>query len=148
MRLPQYECPICGKIWKRETARLQEAKTCTKKCASIKGYLSGDRKETGIELKIQEMLRSLAIDFVVQKPLLGITIADVFIYPNVAIFADGDYWHKGEDKEYRDMEKTKSLEKHRYIVLRLTETEINKDPENTLEKIKIAYGKRRASREL
>ena len=148
MRLPQYECQICGKIWKRETGRMLEGKTCSKRCASIKGYLSGDRKETGIELKIQEMLHSLKIGFETQKPLLGVTIADVFVYPNVAIFADGDYWHKGKMQEYKDKEKTKSLEKHHYVVLRLTETEINKDPENTLEKIKIAYSKRRISKEL
>ncbi len=146
MRLPEYQCAICGKIWKRETGRLLEGKTCTKICSSIKGYLSGDRKETSIELKLQEILLELGIPFETQKPLLGITVADIFIQPNVAIFADGDYWHK--DIKFKDQEKTKSLEKRHFIVLRLTETEINQQPASTLEKIKTAYSKRQAKKEL
>jgi hypothetical protein len=87
----QYECGICGRLWKKQTERLINKQTCTPKCAGIKGYLSGDRKETGIELKLQELLQAMGIEFVTQKPVLGVTIADIFIYPNVAIFADGTY---------------------------------------------------------
>lgn len=146
MRLPQYECPICGKIWNRETGRLLEGKTCSKTCSSIKGYLSGDRKETGIELKLQEILLELGIAFETQKPLAGITVSDIFIYPNVAIFADGDYWHK--DIKFKDDEKTKNLEKHHFIVLRLSETEINTDTAAVKLKILEAYSRRKANKNL
>lgn len=146
MRLPSYTCPICGKIWNRETGRMLEGKTCSKTCSSIKGYLSGDRKETAIELKLQEVLRELEIEFETQKPLIGVTVADIFVYPNIAIFADGDYWHK--DIKFRDQEKTKSLEKHHYVVLRLTETEINNSIDSVKEKILDSYGKRKAKKEL
>lgn len=148
MRLPTYECSLCGRIWKRETERLRERKTCSKRCASIKGYLSGNHSETSIELKIQEIIRSLGFEFVTQKPILGVTVADVLIYPNVAIFADGDYWHRGKLKEYKDREKTKTLERCGYVVLRLSETEINKDPSGVTEKIKLSYSRRKAKKEL
>lgn len=148
MRLFLHECAICGRLWKRETARMLAGKTCSKRCASIKGYLSGDRKETQIESLVQEFLRELGIEYVTQKPLLGVTIADVFIFPNVAIFADGDYWHSGARKEYADREKTKTLEKNNYVVLRLSETEILKSPEKTKEKLREAYSKRKARKEL
>lgn len=144
----QYECTICGRLWKRDSERLREKKTCTPKCASIKGYLSGDHKETGIELKLQEMLVAMGIEFVIQKPILGVTIADIFIYPNVAIFADGTYWHKGAMKEYKDGEKTRQLKKGGYVVLRLEEKEINKDVEKTKEKLLFAYGQRRVTKKL
>lgn len=146
MQKSSYICPICGKIWKRETGRLLEGKTCTKICSSIKGYLSGDRKETSIELKLQEVLTDMGIAFEKQKPLLGITVSDIFIYPNVAIFADGDYWHK--DIKFRDQEKTKSLEKNRFVVLRLTETEINSSIDQVKQKIQDAYSRRKAKKEL
>lgn len=142
------ECSICGRLWKRATARMQEGKTCTKKCASIKGYLAGNHKETSIELKLQALLLSLDIEFITQKPLLGVTVADILILPNVAVFADGEYWHQSARAEYRDREKTKTLEKNGYVVLRLEEKEINKNMELVKEKLLEAYGRRRAKKEL
>lgn len=143
-----YECSICGRIWKRETDRLINKQTCSPRCAGIKGYLSGDRKETGIELKIQELLESMGIEFTAQKPVLGVTVADVFIEPNVAIFADGTYWHSGAMKEYKDSEKTKKLQKSGYVVLRLSEKEINKEQETVKLKLNDAYEKRRIKKQL
>lgn len=141
-------CQICGRLWKNATLRMVQGKTCNKKCASIKGYLSGDRKETGIELKLQELLREMGIEYTTQKPLLGVTVADIFIEPNVAVFADGTYWHSGAMKEYKDSEKTKTLKRGGYVVLRLEEKEINKDIEAVKIKVTEAYGKRRIKKEL
>jgi very-short-patch-repair endonuclease len=148
MREARKECSLCGRIWKRETERMRQGKTCNTKCASIKGYLSGDRKETGIELKLQELLTDMGIAFVVQKPLLGVTVADIFIEPNVAIFADGTYWHSGAMKEYKDGEKTKALKRGGYVVLRLTEKEINKDSGGVALKVTEAYNCRRINKRL
>lgn len=148
MRLPKFECAICGRVWKRETLRMRQGKTCSSKCASIKGYLAGNHKETSIELKLQELLASLDIPFVTQKPLLGVTVADIFIAPNVALFADGTYWHRGAMKEYKDSEKTKALKRAGYVVLRLTEKEINLDFENVILKVTEAYGSRRIEKKL
>lgn len=144
----RYECGICGRLWNKETERLLNKQTCNPKCASIKGYLSGDHKETGIELKLQELLHGMGIEFTTQKPILGVTIADIFILPNVAIFADGTYWHSGAMKEYKDSEKTKTLQKGGYVVLRLEEKEINDEEAIVLEKLKYAYGQRRVTKKL
>jgi very-short-patch-repair endonuclease len=148
MRASLYECSICGRIWKRETERLKQRKTCSKKCASIKGYLSGDRKETGIELKLQSLLLALDIEFETQKPILGVTIADVFILPNVAIFADGTYWHGDPMTQYKDAEKTKRLRSAGYVVLRLDEEEIEEDTELVKSKLLEAYNCRRITKKL
>jgi very-short-patch-repair endonuclease len=145
MRLPSVECPTCGKIWREPSQRMREGKTCSKICSSIKGYLSGDRKETGIELKLQALLTEMGIEFVTQKPIIGVTIADIFISPNVAIFADGTYWH--QDK-LRDEEKTNKLKKHHYVVLRLEEDEINKDIEEVKKKVTLAYSCRKIEKKL
>lgn len=145
MRLPSVECSMCGKIWREPSQRMREGKTCSKICSSIKGYLNGDRKETGIELKLQELLVSLNISFITQKPLLGVTVADIFIYPNVAIFADGTYWHRDD---LRDQKKTLILKKHHYVVLRLTEEEINKNIQNVKEKLLYCYSQRKIEKKL
>ena len=148
--MPQtkFECLICGRLWKSPTLRMVQKLTCSKSCASIKGYLSGNHKETGIELKLQGLLLSMGIEFVTQKPLLGVTVVDIFVFPNVAIFADGSYWHSGSEKEYRDSEKTRKLKKAGYVVLRLDEKEINKDVETVKKKLLEAYSCRRVKKEL
>jgi len=148
MQPSKHECQICGKIWYKLSQRMEEGKTCSKACSSIKGYLGGNHKETGIELKLQGLLLAMGIEFVTQKPLLGVTVADIFISPNVAIFADGEYWHGGAMKEYRDREKTRKLVKAGYVVLRLEEKEINKDIESVRKKVTSAYGSRRIKKEL
>jgi very-short-patch-repair endonuclease len=128
---------------------MMEGKTCSKTCSSIKGYLSGDRKETGIELKLQSLLTEMSIEFITQKPVLGVTIADLFIYPNVAIFADGKYWHHStEAQENKDRSITMKLKKAGYVVLRLEEDEINKNIEEVRKKVTYAYSCRKIEKKL
>jgi very-short-patch-repair endonuclease len=149
MRQASVRCAICDKVWKQASMRMLEGKTCSKTCSSIKGYLSGDRKETGIELKLQELLKELKIEFQTQKPLVGITIADIFVYPNVAIFADGKYWHHStEAQETKDRTITQKLKKAGYVVLRLEEDEINKDIDSVRKKVTSAYDCRKIEKKL
>ena len=85
-------------------------------------------KNTSIELKIQNLLRENGIVFETNYPILG--RPDIFIKPNIAIFADGCYWHKclqcgfGELRQ-RDKMVTEELQKQGYTVIRLWEHEIN-----------------------
>jgi very-short-patch-repair endonuclease len=146
MKAAQYRCELCGRVWNRMTERMRQGKTCSKRCASIKGYLSGDHPDTGIELKVQEYLNELGISFEKQVPVLGITVADVFVSPNLAIFADGDYWHRTGQAKHKDNKVKTQLEKHGYIVLRLTESEINTNKQSTLEKISNCYAKRKITK--
>jgi len=148
MRKQKFECKTCGKLWSRESERMRDGKTCSKRCASIKGYLSGNRKETGIELKLQAILLSLDIAFVTQKPILGVTIADIFIEPNVAIFADGAYWHGDAMTQYKDSQKTQKLTRGGYVVLRLDEEDIEEEDELVKSKLLEAYNCRRITKEL
>lgn len=141
-------CPICNRVWKEITQRMREGKTCSKLCSSIKGYLSGDRKETNIELKLQEFLKELNIPFKTQIPLLGITIADIFIAPNIAVFADGEYWHADESKKIKDENKTKKLKKHHFLVLRISETDILENNLKVKEMLIEIYSKRKIKKEL
>ena len=149
MRANKVECSICAKVWRTPSQRMMEGKTCSKTCSSIKGYLSGDRKETGIELKLQGLLAEMGIEFVTQKPILGVTIADLFVYPNVALFADGKYWHHSTEKqENKDRSITMKLKKAGYVVLRLEEDEINKNIDEVRKKVTYAHSCRKIEKKL
>lgn len=95
-------------------------------------------KNTSIELKIQDLLRENNIYFETNYPILG--RPDIFIKPNICIFADGCYWHKcrecgfGENS-HRDKWVTEELQKQNYIVIRIWEHEIRSNLFNKLDHI-------------
>jgi len=110
-------------------------------------------KDTKLELKLQELLKANNIQFTKHRPILG--QPDIFIEPNICIFADGDYWHgwfhlQGENyskqskfnNEYfekqikRDQSVKARLEAQGYKVLRLWEHEIIKEPKKCLDRIR------------
>ena len=80
---------------------------------------------TGIELKLYAALKELDIPFEPQKQVLGICIPDAVVEPNIAIFADGDYWHSLPKSRRRDAYANKMLREAGWVVLRLKEHTIN-----------------------
>ena len=109
-------------------------------------------KDTKIEKILQKGLRKKGIKFEKHKPILG--QPDLFIKPNICIFADGDFWHgwlylQGRDfsgkkhfnnehfqhKIKKDKKITLQLKELGYNILRFWEHEINENPEKCLQKI-------------
>lgn len=93
----------------------------------IKGRLSCSVGDTKIEKKMENFLIYNSVLYVKQhKYKLG--IADFWLPEyNVIIECDGDYWHSLPRIVKRNKIQNKWLESNDYIVLRFTETQINKD---------------------
>jgi len=91
-------------------------------------------KDTSIEKKMQEKLLEENIEFEKHKSLIG--QPDIFIEPNICIFADGDYWHRRFGAKERDEYVNKKLKEQGYKVLRFWESEINDNLTNTINIIK------------
>lgn len=83
------------------------------------------KKDTSIEIKLQGLLRYNNINFETHKPIFG--QPDLFIEPNICIFADGDYWHNMPKMLIRDQEVNDNLTNNGYCVLRISESVINND---------------------
>ncbi len=112
-------------------------------------------KDTTIEVKMQIQLQERKIVFTKHKTLTG--RPDIFIEPNICIFADGCYWHScpihfknGKYKEQRvqkDPQVNQKLVGQGYKVLRFWEHEINSNVDyciNVIKKVKsIANNKER-----
>ncbi len=58
------------------------------------------------------------------------------VYPNIVIFADGDYWHSLPHAIKRDIEVDKKLLENNYKIMRFKGSEINKNFEVVKTKIK------------
>lgn len=90
-------------------------------------------KDTSIEVTLQNKLKELNIPFTKHKPITG--QPDIFIEPNICIFADGDYWHKYPNGTKRDGVVTQKLTNDGYKVLRFWEHDINKNIDSCIQTI-------------
>lgn len=92
-------------------------------------------KDTSIEMKIQNLLKENSIPFSMHYPILG--QPDIFIKPNICIFADGCYWHHCRDCGFgcgreKDEKINRELTQQGYKVIRLWEHQINTIKANDL----------------
>lgn len=100
-------------------------------------------EDTSIELKIQDYLKQLKVNFFTHKYIKDIEHGyqcDIWI-PSIELIieCDGDYWHKYPKGTDIDHIRTKELIEKGFKVLRLWEHEINTMTLNTFkEKIKIS----------
>lgn len=83
--------------------------------------------KTGIETKMENLLKEMEVEYIPEYNI-GRYIVD-FALPewNIAIEADGDYWHKG--KEEQDKIRQSIIEEKGWTMLRFSETVINKNIE-------------------
>jgi len=85
-----------------------------------------ENKETGIEKKLRLSLTKYKINFERYKSISFLrTIPDFFIKPNIAVYADGNYWHSLPYVKKRDKRIFRDLVNNGYIVFRISEDEIN-----------------------
>lgn len=91
-----------------------------------------EQSHTVPALVIRYKLRKAGVKFTIEKSLLkGLTIADIFIEPNICIFVDGCYHHgcpyciskgmsdKNKNCFQKDIRKKEILERHHFRVIRL-----------------------------
>jgi len=50
-------------------------------------------KNTSIEIALQAELTRRGVSFELHPKIINLTVPDVFIKPNICIYADGCYWH-------------------------------------------------------
>ena len=94
-------------------------------------------KDTSIEVKIQNFLKQLGIEFFTHQYIKikhGYQCDILIPYLNMVIECDGDYWHKYPIGNDIDHIRTKELLKKGFKVLRLWEFEINDMNINEFEK--------------
>lgn len=99
-----------------------------------KSRFRGIKKDASIEVKLQKGLTNENINFKTHIPLEG--QPDIFIEPDICIFADGNYWHNFPHGRNRDKLVTKILLQKGFKVLRFWESEINKNFSDCIQNIK------------
>jgi len=103
--------------WSKETRNKLSAKMKIRRQLMV-----FPKNDTKIEIRLQNLLKELNIKFKTHIQLMG--QPDIFIEPNICIFADGDYWHNLEKAKVRDKEVNEALKQKGYKILRFWEHDI------------------------
>jgi len=91
------------------------------------------KKDSLPEKILQKALTIVGINYEKHKKLVG--QPDIFIKPNICVFADGDYWHSPKKQKERDKFVNNTLKRGGYCVIRLTEFDIKENPTFCVEQI-------------
>lgn len=119
-------CCHCSKNYSIKPYRILKSKFCSNACR-----MKGVRYNSSIEQKLQVILNKLNIPYTTQKHISNIdnkrkyTFVDIFIEPNIVIYADGDYWHSLKKTAEHDTYVNEFLIKQGYKIMRFSEDQIN-----------------------
>ena len=121
------KCQFLNTDWRKQNSEWR--KKINKDVYSHMGVLSiskqGNGRESSIEKKLYDYLLLKGILFERQYIINGKFVVDAYIPSmNLAIEADGEYWHSLPQNIRRDRAKNAYLDKCGYNLLRLSEMEI------------------------
>jgi len=131
----KFKCTLCGKEVERAPSNNRRKYTfCSNSCKNIYYNAHQKVKETDIEIKTKEILEKNSIQYEQQFKIKNICIADFYLPDfKLAIFCDGDYWHKFPLGKPRDKVQIERIKEFGIIGLRFWGSEImNKDFEGKL----------------
>lgn len=118
-------CNQCQTNFEVPPNQASRGRFCSRRCHGIFRVVTSKKKDTSIELKLQSVVKNIGLVYATHRPISNITIPDVFIEPNIALYADGDYWHSIPKVKERDVKINRFLEENGYLYLRFSETTIN-----------------------
>lgn len=109
---------------------------------SIAGINAVNKKciNTSIEVVLQKHFITNKIEFETQKRIGAMSI-DLFVMPNICIFADGVYWHNLPHRKKRDKKISMWLTNNGYEVIRFPERMINEYPDCCVDTVLMTQGR-------
>jgi very-short-patch-repair endonuclease len=119
--------------WKRKISESHKREEIREKLREYRLKQVIPVRDTSIEVALQNGLRERGIAFETHKPIYG--QPDIFIEPNICVFADGDYWHSLPHVIEKDARVNRVLTEQGYKVLRFWEHEINSNLDRCLDAI-------------
>jgi very-short-patch-repair endonuclease len=125
---------IANKRWSNPENRARIAKSVLRYLSSGKSRGKGRTYDTSIELKMEELLLNMGINYKKQINIEDIACVDFFIPENNTIIeCFGDYWHNKENIKTKDERKRILLENRGYELLIFWEHDIN----NNIDKVEL-----------
>lgn len=133
--MPVIDCAVCGTRVRQNSVNFPRM-TCSYSCKAIWLCQRQPNKATDIERITEAAIRARGWHYQTQVGMPGCGVPD-FLLPEsrVAIFCDGDYWHRLPEHQERDARFTAALQAAGYSVYRFWGKEIKADIEACLDRI-------------
>lgn len=130
-------CKVCGKkaFFYPSQFKRDKCEFCSQRCSGIWNMRHMKKKDTSIEIAIEQELIYRGIPYLKQAPIEGIALVDFLLSDKVIIQCDGDYWHSRERNKGKDIAQDTVLYFRGYRVFRFTETEIKKSAGKCIVKV-------------
>ena len=127
--LRKTQCKVCGNNFYVIKSRFEHQGRglfCSRSCKGIWWTRHLKRKDTALEIKVENLLKELNINFDKQKVIREAkTIVDFYIpKQRIVIYVDGEYWHSKPHIKERDIRQEKDLKTNGYKVLRVLEKQL------------------------
>lgn len=122
-RRVEFRCIVCNKTQIIRRKFKTKRKYCSTHCRTI----GISKSDTSIELSIEDVLKSIGITYIKQFQLGRFSVDFAIPEKKVLIECDGDYWHSLPTSKSRDDRKDTLARSLGWKMLRLTETQINKN---------------------
>ncbi len=134
--------PSCRKQYEARARLAQKQKYCSRSCL----FEAMPTSNTSIEKKVANLLKDVPgvrHSFQFQRFVIDFAIPDKKLF----IECDGTYWHSTPEAVERDSIKDRLAAEQGWLMLRLSEEEINKDLEGCRKKIEQAIQSRAVAQE-
>ena len=102
---------------------------------AIKNASHNKNTNTSIEIMLQKQLRDSGVIFETNLPLENCTRVDIFVLPNIVIYADGDYWHNYPIGLPKDQQIDQKLRLAGYLVFRFWERDIRRSAQDCIKQV-------------
>ena len=120
-------CKLCHKPFSVRPDQVKRGvgRFCSRSCSSMWTKAHMRKAMTTIELAVVMELARREVEHQPQYPIPAArTVVDVFIPPNICVYADGDYWHSSIKVKQRDAKQDEDLLRLGYQVYRFREADI------------------------
>lgn len=128
------QCEMCGKEVAVKPSLVSRFRFCSRRCTGAWVNKQWPRTSS-IEKRLHDELTSRGVSFLIEHAIGPFVVDIAFPASMLAVEADGDYWHGRPQQQSKDRQKDGYLSRNGWRILRLTESEINADVKECVDRI-------------
>lgn len=130
-------CEVCGKVCMVKRCHVDRFRACSRRCASTISKIN-QPTVSSIERIMADRFAAAGLSFKQQFQIAYYVVDFAFPDARLVVEVDGDYWHSLPKVQRVDKSKNTYLSRHGWRLVRLAESDIKRDPDACVKRVKAA----------